>query len=222
MFEKLKLRWNIQTNFQVIMFKNRSKIMFILVLAGFHFNSNKIMARDLEKITLGGGCFWCTEAVYLELNGVVAVLPGYSGGSVISPTYNEVVAGNTGHAEVVQVTFDPMVVTFKEILEVFFATHDPTTLNRQGADIGTQYRSAVFFHSKEQKEIANQIITLLNKQKVFENPVVTEVSMFDKFYVAEDYHVNYYKKNKNQPYCQFVVSPKLDKFEKVFKDKLKK
>lgn len=179
------------------------------------------MAKNLEKATVGGGCFWCTEAVYLELKGVVKVEPGYSGGHVENPTYKEVCAETTGHAEVVQITFDSDVVSFAEILEVFFITHDPTTLNRQGNDVGTQYRSAVFYHSDEQQKVAQKVIELFEKEKVYKNPIVTEVTAFDKFYLAEDYHFNYYARNKNQGYCQFIIAPKLDKFRKVFKDQLK-
>jgi peptide-methionine (S)-S-oxide reductase len=194
------------------------KHIIILVLLIF---STEIMGKELEKATLGGGCFWCTEAVYLQLNGVVDVKPGYSGGHVKNPTYNEVCTGNTGHAEVVQVTFDPEIVSFSEILEVFFVTHDPTTLNRQGNDVGTQYRSAIFYHSEKQKQTALDIIKALEKEKAYKNPIVTEVTAFDTFYVAEDYHINYFARNKNQPYCQYVVAPKVEKFKKVFKDKMK-
>lgn len=194
------------------------KHIIILVLLIF---SNEIMGKELEKATLGGGCFWCTEAVYLQLKGVVDVRPGYSGGHVKNPTYNEVCTGNTGHAEVVQITFDPEIVSFSEILEVFFVTHDPTTLNRQGNDVGTQYRSAIFFHSEKQKQTALEIIKALEKEKAYKNPIVTEVTAFDTFYVAEDYHINYFARNKNQPYCQYVVAPKVEKFQKVFKDKMK-
>lgn len=194
------------------------KHIIILVLLIF---SNEIMGKELEKATLGGGCFWCTEAVYLQLKGVVDVKPGYSGGHVKNPTYNEVCTGNTGHAEVVQITFDPEIVSFSEILEVFFVTHDPTTLNRQGNDVGTQYRSAIFYHSEKQKQTALEIIRALEKEKAYKNPIVTEVTAFDTFYVAEDYHINYFARNKNQPYCQYVVAPKVEKFQKVFKDKMK-
>lgn len=180
------------------------------------------MAKDLEKATLGGGCFWCTEAVYLELKGVVDVKPGYSGGHVKNPGYREVCTGRTGHAEVVEITFDPAVVSFSEILEVFFATHDPTTLNRQGNDVGTQYRSAIFYHNEEQKEVAEKVIAELTREKVYDDPIVTEVTAFDKFYPAEDYHQNYYNRNKGQGYCQFIIAPKLEKFRKVFKDQIKK
>lgn len=174
-----------------------------------------------EKATLGGGCFWCTEAVYLQMKGIEKVVPGYSGGHIKNPAYREVTTGRTGHAEVVQLTFDPDVVSFKEILEVFFATHDPTTLNRQGNDVGTQYRSAVFYHNEGQKQVAQKVIELLEKEKVYDDPVVTEVTPFSAFYLAEDYHHNYFARNRYQPYCQFVVAPKVDKFKKVFKDKLK-
>ena len=194
-------------------------ILIVLTLLMF---SNEMIAKNLEKATLGGGCFWCTEAVYLQLKGVTDVKPGYSGGHVKNPAYREVCNGTTGHAEVVQVTFDPEQVSFSEILEVFFKTHDPTTLNRQGNDVGTQYRSAVFYHSDEQKEITEKIIVQFENEKVYDDPIVTEVTAFDTFYPAEDYHINYFARNKNQPYCQFVVAPKVEKFEKIFKDKLKK
>ena len=190
----------------------------ILILLIF---SNEIMGKELEKATLGGGCFWCTEAVYLELKGVVDVKPGYSGGHVKNPSYKEVCTETTGHAEVVQITFDPEVVSFSEILEVFFVTHDPTTLNRQGNDSGTQYRSAIFYHSEKQKQTALKVIELLEQEKAYSKPIVTEVTAFDAFYVAEDYHINYFARNKNQPYCQYVVAPKVEKFRKVFKEKMK-
>jgi peptide-methionine (S)-S-oxide reductase len=195
----------------------REKIIIIALMA----ISTVAMSDNLEKATLGGGCFWCTEAVYLELKGVKDVKPGYSGGHVENPTYEEVCRETTGHAEVVQITFDPEVVSFAQILEVFFITHDPTTLNRQGNDVGTQYRSAIFYHSEKQKETAEKVIDLFDREKVYDKPIVTEVTVFDKFYVAEDYHVNYYNRNKGQGYCQFIIAPKLEKFRKVFKDQLK-
>ena len=196
--------------------------MRVLIILLLLFYSTGIMGKELQKATLGGGCFWCTEAVYLELKGVVDVKPGYSGGHVNNPTYKEVCSETTGHAEVVQITFDPEIVSFTQILEVFFMTHDPTTLNRQGNDVGTQYRSAVFYHSEKQKEVANNVIQLFEKEKVYNKPIVTEVTQFDKFYIAEDYHINYYARNKSQGYCQFIIAPKLDKFRKIFKDDLKK
>lgn len=184
--------------------------------------SSTCMSKDLQKATLGGGCFWCTEAIYMELKGVVDVKPGYSGGHVKKPTYKQVCEGTTGHAEVVQITFDPAVVSYSEILEVFFMTHDPTTLNRQGNDVGPQYRSVIFYHNEEQKEVAERVIDLFEKEEVYSRPIVTEVTEFEKFYIAEDYHINYYARNKTQGYCQFVVTPKLEKFKKIFKDQLKK
>lgn len=178
-------------------------------------------SKASEVITMGGGCFWCIEAVFVELKGVQKVESGYSGGSVPKPTYKQVCAGNTGHAEVVQVTFDPSAISLKDILEVFFMVHDPTTLNRQGADVGTQYRSVVFYRSDEQKRTAEQVIRGLEAQKLYSRPVVTQLVPFTAFYKAEDYHQEYYEHNPGQPYCQVVISPKLEKFRKHFKDKLK-
>ena len=174
-----------------------------------------------ELATLGGGCFWCLEAVFEQLQGVEKVESGYAGGSVDNPTYRQVCSGATGHAEVVQVTFDPSVVTFVEILDVFFATHDPTTLNRQGADVGTQYRSAVFTHSPEQKATAERRIAELNAAGIWDAPIVTEVVPLVKFYPAEDYHQEYFRTNPEQSYCQFVVAPKVAKFRKQFASKLR-
>ena len=179
------------------------------------------MAKNLEQATLGGGCFWCTEAVYLELKGVVDVKPGYSGGQVKNPSYEQVCTGTTGHAEVVEITFDSDVVSFSDILEVFFMTHDPTTLNRQGNDVGPQYRSVIFYHNENQKEVAEKIIKLFNEEKVYDSPIVTKVEPFTAFYEAEDYHQNYYNRNKTQGYCQYIIAPKLEKFRKIFKDQLK-
>lgn len=193
----------------------------LIIIVTMAMNTFQKQEGSYETATLGGGCFWCTEAVYKEMKGVVKVVPGYSGGHIKNPAYREVTTGRTGHAEVVQVTFDPQVTQFTEILEVFFVTHDPTTLNRQGNDVGTQYRSAVFFHNQQQKEIAEQVIEAFEKEKVYDDPIVTEVTPFETFYVAEDYHHNYFERNKNQPYCQFVVAPKVEKFKKVFSDKMK-
>ncbi len=193
-------------------------VYFTLVILLF---SEVIMVKELETATLGGGCFWCTEAVYKELKGVVNVKPGYSGGNVKNPSYKEVCTGRTGHAEVVQIDFDPEIVSFSEILEVFFMTHDPTTLNRQGNDVGTQYRSVVFYHSEKQKQIAEKVIELFEKEEVFNKPIVTEVSAASIFYPAEDYHFDYFENNPNQPYCQYVIVPKMEKFRKIFKEKLK-
>ena len=176
---------------------------------------------DREVATLGGGCFWCLEAVFDELNGVEQVESGYSGGKVANPTYRQVCDGGTGHVEVVQVTFDPNVVSFKGILEVFFSIHDPTTLNRQGADVGTQYRSAIFFHSPEQKAMAEQMIKELDAAHGWDAPIVTEVTPFEVVYRAEDYHQQYYERNGGQPYCQVVIAPKLAKFRGQYLAQLK-
>ena len=174
-----------------------------------------------EVATFGAGCFWCTEAVFQRLKGVVKVESGYSGGSVPNPTYEAVCTGKTGHAECTQITFDPKIISYKELLEVFWKTHDPTTLNRQGADAGTQYRSVIFYHNDEQKQLAGKYKNELTSAKIWSDPVVTEISSFRKFYKAEDYHQNYYNQNSNQPYCSFVITPKLDKFKKIFAEKLK-
>lgn len=193
-----------------------------LSLNGFAQNTKTKNTSNLETITLGGGCYWCVEAVYENLDGVKSVVSGFSGGKVANPTYEEVCTGTTGHAEVVQITYDKTKTDINEIFQVFFTVHDPTTLNRQGADIGTQYRSVIFYKNAEQKNAAESIIAELNKAKVYNSPIVTKVEPFKAFYKAEDYHQNYYANNKNQPYCKMVIQPKIEKFEKVFKDKLKK
>ncbi|MEI6122124.1 MAG: bifunctional methionine sulfoxide reductase B/A protein [Bacteroidota bacterium] len=176
----------------------------------------------LDTITLAGGCFWCTEAIYQLLNGVISVTPGYAGGTLSNPTYEQVSTGTTGHAESVQIVFDKTKVSLDDIFKVFFSQHDPTTLNRQGNDAGTQYRSAIFYRNTAQQQAAKQIINDLNKAKIYKNPIVTEVTPFTNFYKAENYHENYYNLHKNAPYCQIVIQPKIDKFEKLFKDKMKK
>lgn len=178
-------------------------------------------ATNRETATLAGGCFWCLEAIFDDLRGVDDVVSGYSGGFVLNPTYRQVCDGRTGHAEVVQISFDPAVISFRELLEVFFAIHDPTTLNRQGADVGPQYRSAIFYHSPEQKATAQAVIAELNAAKVFDKPIVTEVTGVTKFYAAEDYHQEYYVNNTSQPYCRMVISPKVAKLRKNFAAKLK-
>ncbi len=183
---------------------------------------SKLDAAHLEVATLGAGCFWCVEAIFRRLEGVEKVTSGYAGGEVKNPTYRQVCEGNTGHAEVCQITFDPKKISFEELLEVFWKTHDPTTLNRQGADEGTQYRSAIFYHSEEQRKTAEYWVEKLNKEKVFPDPIVTEVTAFTNFYPAEDYHNNYFNANGGEGYCRVVIKPKVDKFTKVFKDKLKK
>jgi peptide-methionine (S)-S-oxide reductase len=180
------------------------------------------MNQRKETATLAGGCFWCIESVFDQLNGVEDVVSGYSGGEKPNPSYEEVCTGATGHAEVIQITFDPEVVTFEDILHVLFTIHDPTTLNRQGGDIGTQYRSAIFYHSPEQKATAERVIAELNAEKLWERPIVTEVTPFTKFYPAEDYHQEYFERNPNQPYCRAVIEPKVAKFRKFYFDRLKK
>ncbi len=179
-------------------------------------------SEELQLATFGSGCFWCTEAFFLKVNGVESVASGYSGGKVKNPTYREVCTGSTGHAEVIQLTYDPKKVSFEELLEVFWNTHDPTTLNRQGADEGTQYRSVVFYHSEEQKRLAEQYKKQLETSHVYKSPIVTEVSPYTVFYKAEDYHQDYYALNPNQGYCQYVIRPKIEKFKKQFAAKLKK
>ena len=198
----------------------------IVVLASL-FVRNPVMSEEpqpaaLETATLGSGCFWCTEAVFDRLKGVQSAVSGYSGGQVPNPTYEQVCTGKTGHAEVVQVTFDPQQISFAEVLEVFWQTHDPTTKNRQGADVGPQYRSVIFYHNEAQRDVAASLKKELNKTKAFGNPVVTEIEAFNKFYPAEDYHQQYFELNGRQPYCQAVIAPKVEKFEKVFKDKVQK
>ncbi len=179
-------------------------------------------AENLSLATFGSGCFWCTEAVFQQLEGVQTVTSGYTGGEVEDPTYEAVCAGTTGHAEVVQVGFDPEVITFKELLEVFWKTHDPTTKNRQGNDVGTQYRSAIFYHDDEQKQLAEEYKKKLDESGAFRAPIVTEITEFKKFYSAEEYHLNYFKLNPRQGYCAFVIKPKVDKVREVFADKIKK
>lgn len=175
-----------------------------------------------ETATLAGGCFWCLEAVYDQLKGVEGVVSGYAGGHTPAPTYEQVCTGTTGHAEVVQITFDPDQVSFKDLLRVFFTIHDPTTLNRQGADVGTQYRSAIFTHTPEQKTVAEDIIAELERDGVWDDPIVTEVTPLDTFYPAEDYHREYYENNPNQGYCRVVIAPKVAKFRKTYVDRLKR
>lgn len=190
-------------------------------------DANKTMTTEKKEssglaiTTFGNGCFWCTEAIFQRLKGVEKVVSGYSGGKVKNPTYKEVCSGLTGHAEVIQITYDPATLSFEELLEVFWKTHDPTTLNRQGADVGTQYRSAIFYHTEEQKNTATEYRKKLDASGAFDNPIVTEVTAFTEFYPAEDYHQNYYNLNGTAPYCSFVIQPKLEKFQQVFKSKLK-
>jgi peptide-methionine (S)-S-oxide reductase len=198
--------------------REMTKSIFILMLFTM---THLASSAQTETATFGGGCFWCTEAIFSSLKGVETVESGYSGGELKNPTYNDICSGETGHAEVIQIKYNPKIISFKELLEVFWETHDPTTLNQQGADRGTQYRSVVFFHTPQQKAEAEAYKLALNNENVFGKPVVTEISAFDHFYKAENYHQNYFANNKNQGYCQFVIVPKLQKFKKIFKDKLK-
>ena len=177
--------------------------------------------ENLEKATFGTGCFWCTEALYESLDGVIDAVSGYEGGQKLNPTYNQVCSGTTGHAECVEVAYDPQKITYQELLEAFFRSHDPTTLNRQGADVGTQYRSVIFYHNDEQKRLAETAKTELDKAGAYNDPIVTEISPAETFYPAEAYHQSYFANNPNQGYCAFVIAPKLDKFKKVFREKLK-
>lgn len=176
----------------------------------------------MEKATLAGGCFWCTETIFSELEGVQNVSSGYIGGQVEHPTYEQVCQGTTGHAEAIEIVFDPAVISYQELLKIFFATHDPTTLNRQGADVGTQYRSEVFYHSEQQKQQAQEVIQLFEAEKIYVNPIVTHLSKASVFYKAEDHHQGYFKQNPDQPYCQAVINPKVQKFRQAYVQKLKK
>ena len=209
--------------------KNIITFLTILLIFALSFYSQKTFSMEqnmdndkkTETITLGSGCFWCTEAVFQNLKGIVSSVSGYSGGSIPNPTYEDVCSGTTNYAEVIQVTYNPEIISLAEILEVFWRTHDPTTLNRQGNDIGTQYRSVIFYHNEKQKQIAEDLKEKLERAKIYDAPIVTEISPLKNFYKAEKYHQNYYEQNKDKPYCNFVITPKIEKFKKIFKDKLK-
>jgi methionine-S-sulfoxide reductase len=199
----------------------KSTIFAMILLAGICGRTDTVTAENNKEVaTLAGGCFWCLEAVFEELEGVQKVESGFAGGDA-DASYKEVCTGETGHAEVVQITYDPAVISFADLLTVFFAVHDPTTLNRQGADVGTQYRSAIFYHDDGQKQDSEKAIATLTEHKIWPNPVVTEVAPFDKFFKADSHHQDYYRKNQNQGYCQVVINPKLAKFRKEFADRLK-
>lgn len=178
--------------------------------------------KDLEIATLANGCFWCTEAIFSRVKGIKSVIPGYSGGSTNNPSYEQVCTGITGHAEAIQIEFDSKIISFEKILDIFWHTHDPTTLNRQGNDVGTQYRSAIFYHDDNQKNIAEKLKKELEKEDVFKNPIVTEIVPFSKFYPAENYHKEYFENNRNAPYCSFVIDPKIQKLLQKYSDKIKK
>lgn len=211
------------------MFASNIRMVILLIVVSFsnacaQKNNNQkenMKNGNLELATFGAGCFWCVEAIFQRVEGVEKVASGYSGGHVKNPSYKEVCQGTSGHAEVCQLSYDPSVVSFDELLEIFWKTHDPTTLNRQGNDVGPQYRSVVFYHNDNQKQLAEKYKHELDKSGIFDNPIVTEISPYETFYVAEDYHQNYFNENGSQPYCSFVIQPKVDKFKKVFKEKLK-
>lgn len=200
--------------------------LFLMTACGQTNSNSKTMNNNttntnIETATFGAGCFWCVEAVFQRLNGVQTVKSGYSGGSVKNPSYKEVCQGTTGHAEVTQITYDKTKITYDELLEVFWKTHDPTTLNRQGNDFGTQYRSVIFYHNDEQRKTAEKYKEEINKSGAYPNPVITEIAPYTNFYPAEDYHQNYFNENSSEPYCKYVIQPKVDKFEKIFKNKMK-
>ncbi|CAG5086943.1 peptide-methionine (S)-S-oxide reductase MsrA [Parvicella tangerina] len=209
--------------------KSFTKIFFsgLLVIYSFTLFGNERVAKtdifptNQDTATFAAGCFWCIEEQFRHLAGVEKVISGYTGGKTKNPTYKQVCSGTTGHAEACQIIYDPSVITYDELLAAFFVAHDPTQLNKQGNDVGTQYRSAIFFHNHRQKELANQYINALNEEEAYPKPIVTEVSALKTFYVAEDYHQDYFENHQDQPYCKFVIQPKTEKFQKVFKDKLK-
>lgn len=207
--------------------KNYVLVILLITFSNFKITAQSVitkkkqMSNKFEIATLANGCFWCTEAIFQRLKGVESVTSGFSGGNIKNPAYREVITGRTGHAEAIEIKFNPIIISFQEILDVFFSTHDPTTLNKQGYDVGTQYRSAIFYHSDEQKLTAEKFIEELSKAKVFDAKIVTEVTEFNAFFKAEDYHQNYYNNNKTQGYCMAVINPKLDKFIKKYKAKLK-
>jgi peptide-methionine (S)-S-oxide reductase len=208
-----------------------SLVYISILLLGFNITAiaqqeeiphRKNIKMQTEKITFGSGCFWCTEAIFKEVKGVLSAKSGYMGGKVKNPTYKEVTTGLTGHAEVVQVTFNPEIISTQELLEIFWKTHDPTTLNRQGNDVGTQYRSAVFYHNEKQKNLAESYKKKLTEAEIWNDPIVTEITEASAFYIAEDYHQDYYELNADKnPYCSYVITPKVEKFKKVFEDKLR-
>lgn len=201
-------------------------LLVCVLIAGLSFASAELNEDSsktneiMEKATFGNGCFWCTEAVFQRLEGVTEVVSGFAGGHTENPGYQQVITGETGHAEVVQVTFDPEVISYEVLLEIFFRTHDPTTLNRQGADIGTQYRSIILYHNQQQEQSAREIINELDQAEIWPDPIVTQVVPFEVFYPAEEYHQNYFNRNPEQAYCQVVILPKIQKFKKLFKDRL--
>ena len=203
------------------MMRRYTFVIFAGLLLSLSLYGNDGMKDKFEIATFGGGCFWCTEAIFERVKGVQKVESGYAGGHVSNPDYKMVTSGTTGHAEVIQITFDPEVVTYLELLEIFFKTHDPTTLNRQGADVGTQYRSIVLYHNEQQNKLAREVLDELDSEGIWSDPIVTDIQAFEEFYSAESYHQEYFENNPNQGYCRLVITPKLEKFEKVFKERLK-
>lgn len=201
--------------------KSKALIIFTGLLFSISLSGKCSMDEKKELATFGGGCFWCVEAIFERVNGVHSAKSGYSGGHIRNPDYKQVTSGTSGHAEVVQIAYDPSIISFRELLEIFFKTHDPTTLNRQGADVGTQYRSIVLYHNDGQRDQASEVIEKLEEEGVWIDPIVTTVEPFEAFYSAEAYHQEYYENNPNQGYCRMVITPKVAKFEKVFKEKLK-
>jgi len=196
-------------------------IGLLIMMISLQTNAFNKSSDTMEKATFGAGCFWCVEAVFERVKGVESVTSGYSGGDIVNPSYREVSTGKTGHAEVIQLEYDPSIVSYEELLEIYWKTHDPTQLNRQGADVGPQYRSVIFYHNDKQKELAEQYKQKLEEAGIWDKPIVTSIEPFKNFFKAEDYHQDYYDNNKSQGYCQFVITPKLEKFKKVFSDKLK-
>ncbi len=214
-----------QSGCLVFLSKSSMKLKNLFLIAAFLLSLQAISQNKssdmMEKATLGAGCFWCVEAIFERLKGVDEAISGYSGGEIVNPSYREVSSGNTGHAEVVQVFFDPEKISYKEILEVYWKSHDPTQLNRQGADVGPQYRSVIFYHNEDQRKTAEKYKQELEKANIWDDPIVTAIEPFKNFFKAEDYHQEYYENNKNEGYCQFVITPKIEKFKKVFSDKVK-
>jgi len=225
-YYKVTTKWEADGyNFIQTIRENKMRKIGLIIFASLLF-TNTTRGRDhmdgkTELATFGGGCFWCVEAIFDRVTGVQKVISGYSGGTVSNPTYKQITTGSTGHAEVVQIRFDPNQISYLELLEIFFKTHDPTTLNRQGPDVGTQYRSIVLYHTQEQRIQAQEVIEELNEARIWESPIVTQVVPFETFYTAENYHQEYFENNPNQGYCRMVVQPKVEKFEKIFSKKLK-
>ncbi|KAF5064446.1 Peptide methionine sulfoxide reductase MsrA [anaerobic digester metagenome] len=211
------------TRLSVLLLLPGSLLLTSCQAATYDIPENMMMTQSekTETATFGSGCFWCSEAIFQLLKGVIKVEPGYSGGARANPTYEQVSSGATGHAEVIQVTYNPEIISFEELLEVFWSTHDPTTLNRQGADVGTQYRSVIFYHNEQQRQLAETYKARLDSSGAWRNPIVTEISPYKAFYPAESYHHDYFNRNSQAPYCTFVIVPKLDKFKKVFKEKVR-